>query len=181
MRWSVFLGIAVVTVTLQTTVAHYIELAGVRPDWVLIVVLFYAFHATYPAAVIGGTVMGFIANLMTSERLGPFIAAYGGAAFLAYIVRDYLFIRHGKAQFIVALVIAGLVEFGWVVYRSVCYPQAAVGVGKVMWLVLGQATYTAAFAPLIHGLLLKVSGRLGLRTPRYGFKGIVSVAPVSNR
>ena len=191
MRWFLLLFIAVVTVTLQTTVAHRLALFGVQPDWTLVIVVFYALHGPYPQAVVGPTVVGLLAGSMTLEPMGPVVAAYAGAGVAAYLIREYLFIRHAKAQFIVTLIIAAMVQIGWVGYSlvddSVRWERLS-ELSSIDWAgqvgdsanprshlfswVVGQAFYTALFAPPIHALLLMASGRLGLRKPRYGHRNL---------
>jgi len=58
MRWLSFLLLGVVLLTLQSAVAPRIELLGARPDWLLVVVVFFAMHAPPRDAVIGAWIIG---------------------------------------------------------------------------------------------------------------------------
>jgi len=159
-----FILLAVLTVSLQATVAGRTSWAGARPDWVLVLVVFYALHARADDAMPAGWVAGALADLMTIERFGLLAVCYGLAAIVVCALRDWVFTRHPLTQFSATLVCALLVQVLWLAYRLViglpAGPAAAV---------FGSCLYTALWAPPVHWVLLKMPRLLGIHASQYAY------------
>lgn len=167
MQWLAFLITAVVTVTVQTTLAPALTVGGVRPDFILIAVIFFALHGRGLDAVIAGWALGFAADLQSVQRFGLMALCYAMVAYGVYAIRPYLFRRHPLAQFLVTW-ISGLLVYGLLL--SMTSLEAAIrggapgaGWGLAFWVSL----YSACFAPIVQRLLLTFSSALGLETPNY--------------
>ena len=171
MRWLTFIPFMACMVTLQSVVPPRLELWGVRPDWLLVVVVFLALRTRMFEAILAAWIMGAVADLMTVERMGLLALSYGLAATLTASVREAVFRYRALTQFVVTLCVCLLVQTGWLAYRRVLYDPAE---GFVVDLALGVllgSLYTAAWAPLFHRVLSPLSRLLGLPRPRYTYSG----------
>ena len=167
MQWLAFLITAILTVTVQTTLAPALTVGGVRPDFILIAVIFFALHGRGLDAVIAGWALGFAADLQSVQRFGLMALCYALVAYGVYAIRPYLFRRHPLAHFLVTFV-SGLLVYSLLL--SVTRIEAAMwggsargGWGLAFWVSL----YSACFAPFVQRLLLMFSSALGLETPTY--------------
>jgi rod shape-determining protein MreD len=157
MRWLTFVILAIIAVGLQATVAPRLVWYGARPDWVLVLVVFYALHARGDQAMLAGWIAGVLADLMTLERFGLLSLSYGLAAVTVCGVREALFIKHPLTHFSVTLACALLVQTTWALYRLI----VGLPLGPVLPILLACG-YTAAWAPPAHWVLLKAQRFLGL-------------------
>jgi rod shape-determining protein MreD len=169
MRWLTFGVLAVIAVSLQTTVAPRMIWYGLSPDWVLVLVVFYCLHARSDHAVLAGWLAGALADLMTLERFGLVSLSYGLTALLVCGVRDLVFTRHPLTHFTVTLFAALGVQVLWMVYRML----VGLPVGSSLCLV-GSSIYTALWAPLLHAVLLKAPRLLGIRPRQYSYVRLLS-------
>ena len=110
MRWLTFIILAIVAVSLQATVAGRVSWFGARPDWVLVLVVFYALHARADDAMPAAWVVGALADLMTIERFGLLALCYGLTAMVVCGVRDLVFTGHPLTQFGVTLACGVMVQ-----------------------------------------------------------------------
>ena len=162
MRWLTFLILAVLTVSLQSTIAPRLAWGGATPDWVLVLVVCYGLHAKSDQAIVAGWVAGVLADLMTIERFGLLSLSYGLVAAAVCGVRSLVFTSHPLTHFCVTGVAALLVRFGWSAYR------AATGLPvEPVWELGWACVYTAVWAPPVHWVLLKMPRVLGFRPPHH--------------
>ena len=169
MRWLYFMLLCVVLLTLQSAGARLFELFGGRPDWLLVVVVFFAMRAPPRDAIIGAWIIGGFADLMTIERLGLLALTYGLAAVAVVSAREFIFRERALTQFLVTLVAGLSIRCAWLVYSRALYDPAA---GLLMDLAVGVlfvSLYTAAWAPLCHKGLLGMSRFWGLKRSRYTY------------
>lgn len=164
MRWSVFIVLAVVVVALQCTVAPRVAVFGARPDWVLVLVVFYALHAPSQRSFVSGWVAGALCDLMTIERFGLISASYGLTAWLVGRFREMLFLRHPLTHFVVTFVAALAVQMMWLLYRMMMDIPGSGGSAIAL-----SCLYTACWGPPAHWLLMKWPGFLGLRVIGRGY------------
>jgi rod shape-determining protein MreD len=174
MRWLGFAICALFALTVHSALAPRLELFGARPDWLLVLVVFFALYARGADAVVGAWIVGACADLMTLERVGLLSLSYGFAALAVVGVREYLFRYRLQTQFLVTLIAGLAIRLVWGLYRFVAYPEA----GWTGWAILVEvvvgAVYTAAFAPPVHKVLLSMPRMLGLPKPRYTYSGPLS-------
>ncbi|MBU0718003.1 MAG: rod shape-determining protein MreD [Planctomycetes bacterium] len=176
MRWLTFLVCAAVLMVLQTVVAPRVELFGARPDWLLMMVVFYAMHGTMPAAAIGAWGIGACADLMTLERPGLIAMSYLLVAILVALVRDFLFRLESLTQFVLTFTASLLVQTGWYLYRWGLYGAAESALSDYVVNCLLASVYTAGWAVLFHKALLSRSRLLGIGQPKYRYTGLGQVA-----
>ena len=171
MRWLGFAICAVLALTLQTTLAWRVEIRGVRPDWLLVLAVFFALHARSMDALIGAWLLGAAADVMSIERFGLMSGAYAVATLMIYSVREYVFrdnpVTHFMATFVAAVAVGTLEAlYRFVVGRGAFTGAMSAGGGIVL-----AAAYTAAWAPLLHYVLLKFPDLLGIRRPQRSYRG----------
>jgi rod shape-determining protein MreD len=172
MRWLTFFVLAVTMLVLASAVAPRLSVFGIWPDWLLVTALFFALYGRPVDAVLGGWLLGALADLMTVERLGFLALSYALAALLVASVREYLFRYRPAVQSALVFVVSLVVRLVWSVYRGVLYDSGQSAAAMVLsdWL-LGSL-YTAAWAPLFFKILLSMSRSLGIPQPRYTFAGL---------
>ena len=158
--------------TLQSTIAVRVEFFGARPDWLLVLVVFFAMHARMPDAAVGAWFIGAGADLMTVERPGLMAMTYLLAAVLVASAREYFFRYRSVTQFGVTLAVCLLVRTGWCVYRGLLYDAGGSIVLDVAVDVVLASLYTALWAPPLHKGLLAIAPYLGIHRPRYPYAGL---------
>lgn len=172
MRWVPFFICACFALTLQSVVAPHVVIGGVRPDWLLVLVVTFALHVRLPDAAVGAWLIGAAADLMTIERAGLISFSYLLVAVVVVSVREYLFRYRSVTQFLLTFGAALAVQFGWLIYRYTLYSPASSVTTSLLVDVLGGALYTAIWAPLIHRLFLAMPHLFGLQRPRYTYAGL---------
>ena len=70
MRWLGFAICAGLALTLQTTVAWRLEIRGARPDWMLVLAVFFVLHARTLDALIGAWLLGALMDNYSMARFG---------------------------------------------------------------------------------------------------------------
>lgn len=171
MRWFVFFMLLMVLLTLQTTLATRLAWMGVRPDWLLILVVFIAFHADRRDAVIAGWCVGFCADLMSIERLGVIALTYSLIALAIVSTRDALFRYRWTTHVLVTFLACILVRTAWTAYRTTMYDTDDSLMSDLGVNVLAVSLYTALWAPLFHSTLQRMGKWLGFKMPRYSYRG----------
>lgn len=172
MRWLTYLLLVISMLTLQSTVAPSLALLGGRPDWLLVVVVFFALHAAPRDAVYGAALIGLGGDLMSVERLGLLTLSYALTAMLIVSLRDYLFRNESVTRLLVTLAVGLLVRTVWMGYRRFLYDPAESLLSEWAIGVVWSAAYTALWAPPMHGVLGHMSRLFGLTKPRYSFAGL---------
>lgn len=167
MRWLTFLILMMIALILQSALAPRVELLGIRPDWLLVVVVFFAMHASAREALLGAWLIGGCADLLTIERFGVLALSYGLAAMVVLLLREYLFRGYGWSQFLMTLGVCLLVRTVWMVYHHVMYDPASSLLVELTVGVFMGSLYTAIWAPLLNRTLLPLWRTLGLPRPIY--------------
>ncbi len=178
MRWWPFILLAGLVLTLQSAIAPRLALYGVRADWVLILVVFFALHGRRTNAVIAAWSIGFCADLMSIERVGLLALSYAIAAWFVGSFRDYLFRRRALTQFVVTFAAAFLLQMAWLVYRRVVFAHGPNLSVEWALSLIAAPLYTALWAPPVHRALLGIAPWLGLPSSRYSFAGLNRVGSV---
>ncbi len=156
MHWLVYIFWMILTVTLQCTVAPHLAWWGHRPDWVLVLVVFYALRAEPMHAFIVGWTVGAFADLMTVERFGLLSLSYALAACLVCSVREHLFTRHPLTHFSVTLAAALILQIAWAGFRGIWGHPGESLAGMFL-----SASYTAMWAPPLYWLIHKALQAVG--------------------
>lgn len=172
MRWLTFLLVTVALLTLQTSVAPRFALFGVRPDWLLVSVVFFALHAPVRDALPAAWIMGAGADLMTVERFGLISLSFVVACALILATREYLFRHRWVTQMVVTLSVCVLIRVGWLLYRYALYdPASSVWAGVFVDVIL-VSMYTSLWVVPFHRGLRGMSRAMGVSLPRYTYPGL---------
>lgn len=166
-----YVPIALLAIALQTTLAPRIEIRTVRPDWLLLLAVYLALHAPRRQAVVVAWTLGFLAELLTLERMGWISASYALAGWSLATLRDALTAESIVTE-IVAAVVIGFVVFGaWSTIRALVDGAAAGGVLQGWAEALARAVYTALSMVPLHLLHRTTALMLAFfRTPRHARK-----------
>ena len=166
MRWVTFMLCAACALVLQSTIAPRLEILGCRPDWLLIVVVFFAMHARRSDAAVGAWIIGACADLMTIERPGLLALSYLLAAVAVASIREYFFRYRSLTQAVITGVASLVIHTVWAVYRHVLYdPGEPFLIGFVTAVILASV-WTAVWALVFHKILLQMLGAFGINRPR---------------
>ena len=164
MRWLTIAIMAMIVVTVQTTIAPRLAVWGAWPDLVLIIAVFLGLHVRNLDGVAAAFVLGLLADLQSCERLGMLALIYGLIAWGVFLCSDWFFRRHALTHVAMTFV-AGLLAHGTLLLYYSAVTGAAGGNGGRMLLMI--SLYSAVCAPPIHALGLRLAPWLGLETPKY--------------
>ncbi|MFQ5590981.1 MAG: rod shape-determining protein MreD [Phycisphaerae bacterium] len=175
MRWLTFALFTACALVLQSAVAPRIELLTCRPDWLVIIVVFFALHARNTDAVVGAWIIGAGADLMTIEQPGFIALSYSLAALAVASVRDYFFRQRILTQSLIAGATCLMVQTAWFIYRRARYDYHQSFLADFALTVLLASVYTTLWAPALHRLMLAMSSAFGIRRPRYLHSGLLQL------
>lgn len=175
MRWATYVVLAAVLLTMQSAMAPLIAIRGVRPDWLLVGAVFLGLYVKPSHAVVAAWILGLCADLLTVERPGLISFSYMLVAAAVSSVREYVFRYWALTQFTLTLVLTLFVQTLWMVYRRTMYAPPTPIWSDWFFYAVPTSLYTAAWAPILHRLLLQLSGLLGIARPRYGHAGLRSM------
>ncbi len=170
MRWLGFAICAVVVLVLQTTLAHRLDIRGARPDWMLVLAVFFVLHARSMDALIGAWLLGAAMDVMTIENFGLLSGCYAVAVLAIYGVRDHVFRDNPLTHFALTFLSAAAVGVLTTLYRVLFIDGASLRVMPLVGGILFGAAYTAVWAPFLHHVLLKFPHLLGIRGPRRSYR-----------
>ena len=162
MRWLTFAICAVGVLTLETTLAGPLSVGRVRPDWVFVLVVFFALYCPRNEAFLAAWLLGFGVDLLSIERMGLMAITYGVTALLINAVREVVFLRRAVTHFVVTLCGGLLLNAMLGVYRLAAF-DACASWATVVLEGLVASVYAAGWAIPIHHALLKFSRLLGVR------------------
>lgn len=155
MRYLLLLATGALLVVLETSVAPYVVIQGVKPDLVVILVVLVGMLYGWRDAAIVGVVTGFVEDACSGQFLGLFMltrAIVGIAAGVSYarVFQDRVVVPVALA--FLGTVIGGslhiflLSSFGAHLPVSIATLRA----------VFGQALYSAALAPILLGVVTRL-------------------------
>lgn len=148
MRLLAMLGLILLALFLQITVLNEIMLLGVKPDLLLMLVVFYAFLRG-PRE---GGFLGFTAGLMADLAIGRYIGlnalSYLAVGCLVGLLESKLY----KESSIIIVVLTGAASFlGQLVYYSLlAYSGIYVSPMTALSVMLSSSVYTALLVPLFY-------------------------------
>ncbi|MCH8148832.1 MAG: rod shape-determining protein MreD, partial [Planctomycetes bacterium] len=172
MRWLTLVLLGSLFVLVQTTVLPRFDVWGIRPDLVLVLVVFLGMHARMPDAAVGAWVLGMMADLMSVERPGLMAMSYMLVSIMVASSREYFFRYRSLTQIFVTWAACFVVQAAWMAYRHVLYAGGVSWWADLFTFVVPCALYTGLFAPPVHKMLLPLSKALGIERPRYSYAGL---------
>ncbi len=167
MRWLTFAICAVVVITLQATIAPRLAWRGVAPDWILVLIVYFALNGRSIDVLIGAWILGALVDLQTLPApMGFYSLTYALTAVIVYSVREYLFREHVLTYFFVTFVVCLGLKWVLGVHRLV-----TLGSDSGVFNIMAREPFTAALLTALWGLpayvvLLPFNRALGLTPAR---------------
>ncbi|MBN1127059.1 MAG: rod shape-determining protein MreD [Sedimentisphaerales bacterium] len=170
MRWIRFLFILLIITVLDAgNLLNIIATPGlhIRPDLLLIAMVFFASHLETTNAMTVSFLLGFVADLSGElSIMGPYTISFGIFGSLLCQLRKVVLVRRMLYQaltiFVMVLLIRGLAQLLLMLKTQ----HVGANVYIVLW---GTAAYSAVFGPFAWMILSGLTDWLGLRErPRYG-------------
>lgn len=167
MRWMVWFIFAYVLLGVQLGLGGFVQIGGAWPNLVLLGVIFIAINAPREPALLACFCMGALQDLLTQQPFGVYALAYGIVALLLAPMRSVVHRKHPLTHILLALAAAvavGIVQLlqGWI------HPPAMVGAAEgskllpaariSVVLIFKNALYTAVVAPVVLGILQRMTG-----------------------
>jgi rod shape-determining protein MreD len=160
MRWLTYFILAYLTLGLQIGLSGHIAIGGVRPNLVLLAVIFIAINAPRDAALLGCFVLGLLQDLTTQQPLGIFALAYGLVAMFTISTQQIVYRGHPLTHFSLALVGSFLTDAVILLHGWVRGPRIS------PMLLFYSALYTAILAPIVLGVLHQIKKAFAFQSPR---------------
>ncbi|MGB0716065.1 MAG: rod shape-determining protein MreD [Phycisphaerae bacterium] len=176
MRWLTFIIAAGLVLTLQVAGAPRLEIFGCRPDLLLVFVVYVAMYAEPGQAFIGAWSLGFMADLMTLERLGFLAVSYGLVALLVIGCREFIFCQRRSTRFYLTAMLTIVIKTLWLTYAHLLHGYGESFLGVWVLTVVPAGIYTGLCAIPLHGTLDVFSRLLGFVQPRYSHQGLSRMA-----
>lgn len=151
MRWFRFAVLVLVVTILQTSLVGAIALrhGDIRPDLLLILLVFFAIHVDPQSAVVASFAIGFAADLATPVRelmMGPQIISFGVAGTLLSDIHSVISIRRMSYQAATIFIVGALtaITSHLLTFVRADPPSASLAV-ELLW----QPLYSALIGPLL--------------------------------
>jgi len=148
MRWLRFAVLVLAATILQTSPIGVISLWGVKPDLLLILLVFFAISVDPRDAIVASFAIGFAADLSNPVRglMGPQIISFGVFGTLLSDLHSIISIRRMPYQAVTILVmgsLTALLSYLLTFFRA--EPAAAHWAGQLVW----QPLYSAILGPFL--------------------------------
>ncbi|NOT01627.1 MAG: rod shape-determining protein MreD [Phycisphaerales bacterium] len=166
MNWSVVAIVGLLAAAAQTTLASRVAIGAIRPDWLLVLTVFFGLYGRRREALICGWALGVLADLLSIERPGVMSAAYAFSALAANGIRDAVYLRNAATHFAVTALIGVFVYAGLTLYRAAVFPLPMGASIRAVLSDAGHVVYSCAWAIPIDAILLRLAAILGLRVSR---------------
>ena len=167
MHWLRFAGVVLIATVLQLSqVPDLIAVTrlNIKPDLLLILMVFFAIHCRTYNAIITAFVLGLAADICGGV-LGSHIISYGLLGSLLAYVRQIIAIKkmlHQATVIFVMSILAGLLV------QVISALKAAVATENAYMALLGTSLYSAAVGPYLCSAVAIMSGWLGVKKYRFG-------------
>ncbi|OHB58988.1 MAG: rod shape-determining protein MreD [Planctomycetes bacterium GWF2_42_9] len=166
MQWVRFAVLVLATAFIQgSQIPHWIALTQFKfsPDFLLMLLVFFAAFAEGPAAIICSFSIGLAADL-ACHTLGPYMLAFGLCGSILQSMGRVISLKrmlHIIAAVFLCGIAAGFLAKTFIFFRGVSQPPS---LGHV----LGTSLYSSLLAPYIFAGLSLVVGWLGMRRSGHG-------------
>lgn len=150
MRWFSYFILAYLALGIQIGAGEFLRIGEVKPDLVLLAVIYIASNAPRGAALGGAFGMGLMVDLVGLGPLGLYAFAYGVVATVVVSMQEVMYREHPMAHFFVALIASLLVSTVGLVHGWIHSPLLPLGEQ------FKTALYTALLAPIVLGILQRM-------------------------
>jgi rod shape-determining protein MreD len=132
---------------------------GAKPDFLLILLVFFALHCYGSEAIITSFAIGVAADI-AAESFGPYFISFGLCGALLSGMRQFIAIRrtlHVIAAVVATGMVAGLLAYILALFKGQGWPPHAFS------LLFGMAVYSGLLAPYLFSGLLAMIDWLGVK------------------
>ena len=174
MNWVGFAVLAYLVTVIQTSVAPFLAVHTIRPDFMVIVAVFFGLYARPADAMLGCWIIGLLIDLCSLSHpvranvglhalvlglLGLFMAKTRGVTFREGMVSHLIY------TFVVCFLLTLTVRI-----HTTWDVRSASGLGRHSAVAFYTAIYTALLAPYVHFLLRRLRSVLGLHIGQHDFR-----------
>lgn len=163
MKWISFAILAGLAIVLQTSATPFLEIQSIRPDLMFILAVHYALWGPWPEAALAAWMLGLLADLQSLDRIGIHAFCFGLAAWAIIRIRQVVFRDHAATQIAITFLFTVLIQLAVAFYRRW---GAGESHAAILWPAVLTGIYTAACAPYLHWVLIRLSRWTGLRATR---------------
>ncbi len=141
----------IITALLECTLLNIINIGGMRPDLILILVIFIGLYAELGEALEAGAVAGILKGIMTTGPVGINVAILTLCALFAHYCRNKLYRESLLTQIILTLLLAAIVNVLGL-FAAVLMDDADIIIKSGLWHtsvfpVVKASLYTSFFGP----------------------------------
>jgi rod shape-determining protein MreD len=132
---------------------------GAKPDFLLILLVFFALHCCGYEVIITSFAIGFAADI-AAQSLGPYFISFGLCGALLSGMRQFIAIRrtlHVIAVVAATCIVAGLLAYILAFFKGQGWPSHAFS------LLFGMAVYSGLLGPYLFSCLLAIIDWLGVK------------------
>lgn len=154
MKYALLFFSAFVGIVLQDTVFNAISIAEGKPDFVLILVVFFAlFHGQIKGGLLG-MAFGLMEDLMTGRFIGLNTICKGLTGFLVGAMSERLY----KNNFFMPIVTIFVSTFLCSIIYLVCSLMIGLNIeaGRLMMVSIPDAVYNIVFSPFIYAIFYQL-------------------------
>lgn len=164
MRWVSYFILAYIALGVQIALEGFVDIKGVAPNFVLLVVIFLGVNGGREPVLLGSFILGLMQDLLTLYPLGTWAVTYTLVAMFVLSTQEIVYREHPLTHFSLALtggILCGVVLtiHGWI-YPLLHGANTAHGGGMALFT---SAIYTAVLAPVILGVLQRMRRAFAFR------------------
>ena len=164
MKWFPFAILALVFLLCQTTLAPYLRIGTIQPEWTFVLVVHYALWGVWPDAAIAAWLLGLGVDLWSDDPAGLHAFCYGAAAWGILRVRHVMFREHPITHVVVTFLFLFGIQLIVMLVRG--WKLGTLGTDHLLWTAVVASACTAVWAPLFHWPLQRVRRWTGLGSQR---------------
>lgn len=153
-RWWTAAGALLAALILQVAFAPYMAIAGVIPNFLVLVVITLSFVEGPSSGALAGFLAGVLLDLLSSSPIGAWALVLSATGYAAGMLQENLFAEGWLAPVTVAVIAALIADFAYLIVLSI------LGAGPAFWesllrTVLPRAVYNAVLVLLAYPWLAR--------------------------
>lgn len=173
MNWVGFAVLAYLVTVIQTSVAPFLAVHTIRPDFMVIVAVFFGLYSRPADAMLGCWIIGLLIDLCSLSHpvranVGLHALVLGLLGLFMVKTRGVTFREGMLSHLIYTFVVCFLLTLAARVHTTWDAPGS--GVGGHVAVAFYTAIYTALLAPYVHFGLRRLRGILGLHIGQHDFR-----------
>lgn len=173
MNWVGFAVLVYLVTVIQTSVAPFLAVHSIRPDFMTIVAVFFGLYARPADAMLGCWIIGLLIDLCSLSHpvranVGLHALVLGLLGLFMVKTRGVTFREGMVSHLIYTFVVCFLLTLAVRVHTTWDGPDTALT--RHMAVALYTAIYTALLAPYVHFVLRRLRSMLGLHIGQHDFR-----------